>query len=113
MKLTPAGFLFEITFGGLKTGEKFDCEFDLPVLHKIVTEPCVVVKLYTQWAGQSAGSTPNDKPNDKPVSPTAAVQTSNVLPAKTTTLVEAHFISPSPATREHVAEFLSAVQKAK
>lgn len=47
LKLTPTGFLVEAAIAGLKTGEKFAIDFELPVLHSQISGPCVLVKLYT------------------------------------------------------------------
>jgi hypothetical protein len=51
MKLAPIGFLCEIPNNQLQPGEKFECSFELPVIHKTVTEPIVAVKIYNQWSG--------------------------------------------------------------
>jgi hypothetical protein len=47
LKLTPHGFLVEALVPAMKTGEKFTIAFELPVLHKMITDHCVVVKMYT------------------------------------------------------------------
>jgi hypothetical protein len=47
LKLTASGFLMEAQMPGLKTGEKFQIAFELPVVQKAISEMCVVVKLYT------------------------------------------------------------------
>lgn len=47
LKLTPSGFLIEMPLQGLKTGEKFQVAFEIPITHHQVTEACVIVKLYT------------------------------------------------------------------
>jgi hypothetical protein len=52
LKLTASGFLFEAQSSGLKTGEKFQISFELPVLHHAVVEPCVIVKIYTTAGSQ-------------------------------------------------------------
>ena len=47
LKLTASGFLIEVPLTGLKTGGKFQVAFEIPITHQQVTEPCVIVKLYT------------------------------------------------------------------
>jgi hypothetical protein len=52
LKLTPRGFLIEAAVPALKTGDKFTITFELPVLRTVVTDTCVVVKLYTSPGSQ-------------------------------------------------------------
>lgn len=49
VKLTMQGFLAEMTSSQLKTGDKFDCTFQLPIGGEALTEACVVIKHYTHW----------------------------------------------------------------
>jgi len=110
VKLAQTGFLAETASTAFKTGEKVECSFELPVLHKWVNEICVVVKLYTQWAGGAGGGTQS--------APTAAVSQQTPPPGqppppKTVALVEFHFQGLSLEHRENVTAFLNAATKTK
>lgn len=52
LKLNQRGFLIEANVPAWKTGDKFSITFELPVLHKVLNEACVVVKLYTSTGAQ-------------------------------------------------------------
>ena len=108
MKLTLQGFLAEVGVSTLKPGERFDCAFELPVLHYQVAAPGVMVKLYNQWGG-------------KPDAPAAGTSTNaplTLLPtvgddslAKVVHLIEYHFTNLSSQNRTKIQIFLNAIQK--
>jgi hypothetical protein len=109
VKLTVQGFLVEFNLKTIKPGDKFEVWFEIPVLKHSVTEPCVVVKLYNQWA---LGGGPADAPPASTGEPKAAAQTppaTQVTPAKVAQLVECHFVSLTAPNRERITQFLNAI----
>jgi len=52
LKLNARGFLIEANVPAWKTGDKFTVQFQLPVLNNVLTETCVVVKMYTSTGSQ-------------------------------------------------------------
>lgn len=99
VKLTPQGFLAEITASNLQPGEHFEVTFELPVVHQVVTELCVMVKLYNQWAG-SAATQAQAAAAGAPIQP-------GIL-----RLCEMHFQNFSDQGKGHVLSFLRALNKA-
>ena len=106
VKLTVQGFLVEFTLKTIKPGDKFEVYFELPVSKHSVNEPCVVVKLYNQWA---VGSAPEQSAEGAGKEPKVAAQTSapTVAPAKVAQLVECHFINLNSSSRERIQSFLN------
>lgn len=110
VKLTVQGFLMEFSLQSIRPGDKIDIWFEVPVLKHSINEPCVVVKLYNQWAVDKAadGAAGAGEP---PKDAKAATQTppAQVAPAKVLQLVECHFVSPQNTTRERIQSFLNAI----
>lgn len=102
VKLTQNGFLAEVGATSLQPGEKFECTFELPVMHHLVTEPVVMIKFYTQWAGKS------QTPNPATSAPHAEVGATGhgVLH-----LIEAHFTSLGETNHLKITSFLQTIQK--
>lgn len=110
MKLTVQGFLVEFSLKTIKPGDKIEITFELPVLKHSITEACVVVKLYNQWALSSSGAdsaSPAVPPKDAKVA--AQTPAAGVAPAKVTQLVECHFLNLNSSSRERIQSFLNAV----
>ncbi len=113
VKLTQTGFLAEVPqTTNLKTGEKFDCAFELPVMAKAVSEACVLVKIYTAWAGGLPGMG-TDKAEALVANAVSASGAPAVSAAKTVSLLEVHFQQPSPTTKQHVTAFLNQIGRSK
>ncbi|MEK7358563.1 MAG: hypothetical protein AAB250_19110 [Bdellovibrionota bacterium] len=106
VKLTVQGFLVEFNLKTIKPGDKFDIWFEIPVMKHSVSEACVVVKLYNQWAlpGAPDASNPGGEPKVAAQSPAPAV-----VPAKVAQLVECHFISIDSRNRERITSFMNAI----
>jgi hypothetical protein len=93
VKLTSQGFLVEVASQAWKPGERMQCSFEIPVMHHMVSESVVVMKLYNQFAG--SGSGPGDKTNTKVVY-----------------IVEFHFTGLSNRNLERISAFLSVAMRA-
>ena len=53
MRLEIMGFIFKAQNRYFKTGDEYTCEFELPVLHKKVSELVKVIKTYEAASGGS------------------------------------------------------------
>jgi hypothetical protein len=51
MKLTSQGLLAEVGANALKPGEKLECSFEIPVIHRAMTQSVVIVKMYSRTGG--------------------------------------------------------------
>lgn len=98
VKLTLQGFLAEVPSSALQTGEKVQVSFELPVLHAVINEPGVMVKLYTQWGGRGQTQGPAE----------ASSAASNVHHLH---LIEIHFKPLSIAGSESISTFLRSLNK--
>jgi hypothetical protein len=99
MKLTPLGFLAEISENTLQPGEKFDCTFDIPVMHRTINEPVVMIKLYNQWGGSLTDAPP------------ASAGASTATGTSVLRLIEVHFVALSSAGKANIVAFLTSLQK--
>ncbi len=107
VKITDVGFLAEFHAPTLKPGEKFECAFELPVLHAAISEYVVLVKLYTQWAPGTHGGPPAAAPVTKePPAPAGSQASSHVLH-----LCELHFLSLSITNRAQIVAFVNQLAK--
>ena len=48
VKLTEIGFLAEVAPTAMQPGEKFDCNFEIPVMNHAIAGPVALMKLYHQ-----------------------------------------------------------------
>jgi hypothetical protein len=111
VKLTQIGFLAEVPLGGLKSGDKCECEFTTPVLNQIVLLPCIVVKLYTQ---RTTGTNPAIQipPADGKPETAADKNAPAGTSPKTIMLIEFHFGATTAQAREAIVAFINAANKA-
>jgi len=108
VKLTTRGFLAEIAPSPIQPGERFEVNFEFPVLHRQLAEMVVVVKLYQSW-GASHPTTLPAAPKDQQGAPSQpAASTSGVGIIQ---LVEMHFMSLSPEGRKNIDTYLAQAQK--
>lgn len=105
VKLTQQGFLAEVGLATLQPGEKFDCKFELPVLHRIVTSGGVMVKLYNHWAGKSTEA------GAESGGPTPAPSPGTTANPKVMRLIEYHFQNLSSENKSSIQMFLKALGK--
>jgi hypothetical protein len=102
VKLAPQGFLVELAIGHFRPGDKFEITFELPVMHHEITEQCVVMKIYTQWAGNKSSDPASAA---KPPEGGASAQ------GKSQFLIESHFVALNAVNRGKVDAFLRAVRQ--
>jgi hypothetical protein len=116
VKLTQSGFLAEISLNALQPGEKFECTFELPVSHAVITEPCVLIKLYNQWgAGEktSATGTEAKAPAAPPPVVSAGVSTPAAAGLSIQRLAEVHFVNLKQDNWKKITAFLGSMNKGK
>jgi hypothetical protein len=110
VKITDVGFLAEFHAPTLKPGEKFECAFELPVLHAAISEPVVLVKLYTQWA---AGTQTAPSPSPAPAAKEAAPPPNSQASSHVLHLCELHFLSLSITNRAQIVAFVNQLARKK
>jgi hypothetical protein len=116
VKLTQSGFLAEISISTLQPGEKFECTFELPVSHAVITEPCVLIKLYNQWGAggkTSATVTEAQAPAQPPPVVSAGVSTPAAAGLSIQRLAEVHFVNLKQDNWKKITTFLSSLNKGK
>jgi hypothetical protein len=107
LKIAQQGFICEINDNKLQPGERFECTFELPVIHHLVTDLIVAVKIYNQWSGggtPAGGAAPHAPASGS--SSGAASSPSNSQPGTIQHLAEFHFVQPSPTTKDAIGKFL-------
>lgn len=104
VKLTLQGFLAEVGLGSLKPGDRFECSFELPVLHHFISSPGVMMKLYNQWSGSSEAAVGVSNEPKPPAPGEGSTSGPNVLH-----LIEFHFQNLSAENRGKIQAFLSAL----
>lgn len=59
LRLTTAGFLIQFNSDFFKVGENHICQFEIPVLHKLVRENVKVIKTYDRFEITENGKVKN------------------------------------------------------
>ncbi len=95
VKLTPHGFLVELNETVVRTSEKYQVRFEIPVMGKEVEAPTHVVKTYDQFRDPTQ---PPVKPDGTPATGSVAVR-----------LAEFHFVNPDGRMRDNIKKFLVAI----
>ena len=111
VKLTDRGFLAEVMPTAIQPGEKFESTFEIPVQHRMINEPVVMVKLYHHWGADGAAPTSTPVPNPEKAPAPAATGSLSGAPAGVAHLIEVHFQNLNPDNRKHIHSFLSAATK--
>lgn len=96
VKLTEQGFLIEVQLPNCKPGDKAKIDFELPVLHHVIQETCILIKLYNQFIERQSPESLNQ----------AAKASTAGGPARYYQLAEFHFMSLSSANRTKILSFV-------
>lgn len=120
VRLTLQGFLAEIAPSNLQPGDRFEVSFSIPVINTAVTEPGVMIKLYSQWGAQKndqkgSSSEPaapeKDQPAPAPNAPNLTLGSPSAEGRPVVHLIEVHFQSLGLNARAAVSQFVRATGK--
>ena len=117
VRLTLQGFLAEVAPSNLQPGDRFDVSFTIPVLNASISEPVVMIKLYSQWGEQNRASSPTvtnaekDPQGSTPVGPNLTSGSPKAEGRPVVHLIEVHFQSLGLTARSAITQFVRATGK--
>ena len=121
LKLTLQGFLADCPIKAIRPGDRVGCSFEIPVMHHMISEPCKVIKVYNQYntptpesplaTPLTAASAGGKSANSKDAAQKSQGQPAPTAAAKSTQIVEFHFVALQGPNRDRIGSFLQALQK--